>query len=110
MVKYEPMELNAVFGALADPTRRALTARLSRGGASVSELAAPFPVTLPAIVKHLGVLERAGVVESFKEGRVRRYELAPERLRAATGWIEEQTVFWQAQFGALRSHLAKGDS
>src|SRR5579864_8318132 len=70
MVKYSSESLDAVFGALSDPTRRAITEHLAeRGAASVSELAEPFPVTLPAIVKHLYVLERAGLVENWKEGR-----------------------------------------
>ncbi len=87
------MRLNAVFHALANPTRRGMTERLAQGSASVSELAEPFEVTLPAIVKHLAVLEHAGLVEHRKHGQVRRYRLVPEPLESVSDWVERHTSF-----------------
>jgi DNA-binding transcriptional ArsR family regulator len=108
MVKCSPDPLNAVFSALADPTRRGITERLWHGPASVSELAQPYAVTLPAVVKHLAVLERAGLVEHWKEGRVRRYRLVPDPLEPATAWIARYTRFWNAQLGSLQTFLRDG--
>jgi DNA-binding transcriptional ArsR family regulator len=90
VVKYSSASLDAVFGALSDPTRRAIAEHLVvRGTASVSELAEPFPVTLPAIVKHLNVLERAGLVENWKDGRTRYCRLRADPLDAASDWLDE---------------------
>jgi DNA-binding transcriptional ArsR family regulator len=105
MVKYMPSSLDAVFGALADPTRRAIAERLAEGPASVSELAEPFQVTLPAIVKHLAVLEHAGLVENRKEGRVRYCRLVPEQLDVAAVWIERYATFWRDRFDGLHRYL-----
>jgi DNA-binding transcriptional ArsR family regulator len=105
MVKYRSSSLDAVFGALADPTRRAIAERLAAGPASVSELAEPFEVTLPAIVKHLAVLEHAGLVENRKEGRVRYCSLVPEQLDVAAAWIERYGSFWRERFDGLRRYL-----
>ncbi len=80
-------ELNAVFSALADPTRRAIVIRLTEGEASVSELAEPFDVSLPAVTKHLAVLERAGLLEHHKEGRVRHCRLVAAPMAVAEDWL-----------------------
>ena len=97
--------LSATFGALADPTRRAILARLAQGDAQVGELAAPFEMSLPAVSKHLGVLEDAGLIVRAREGRVRRCHLRPETLRAAADWIEFYRRFWEGQFDALAEYL-----
>lgn len=105
-------DLDAVFRALADPTRRAVVQLLVKGEASVSDLAAPFDMGLPAFMKHLGVLEEAGLVTSAKSGRVRTCALKPETLSATERWFEEQRAFWQgryAQLDALISSL-KGET
>jgi DNA-binding transcriptional ArsR family regulator len=96
--------LDAVFAALADPTRRAMVERLSAGPASVSELAAPFPVSLSAIGQHLQLLEACGLVRSQKVGRVRTVELEAETLRAADAWFAQHLALWHRrldQLGAL---------
>jgi len=105
VVKYESANLDAVFGALADPTRRAITERLAEGPASVTQLAAPFDVTLPAIVKHLAVLEHAGLVEQRKEGRTRHCSLVPDRFDEAAEWIERYRGFWRERFAGLHQYL-----
>jgi DNA-binding transcriptional ArsR family regulator len=108
MVKYQrrPHNLDAVFSALADPTRRGIVSRLAEGEASVSELARPFDVTLPAVTKHLAVLERAGLLEHRKQGRVRRCRLVAEPLRAADDWLATYQVFWERQLGSLQDHIS----
>ena len=83
-------ELDDVFRALADPTRRTVIQRLATGSASTSELAEPFAMALPSFTQHLSVLERAGLVTSTKAGRVRTYELVPAALDVADGWLAEQ--------------------
>jgi DNA-binding transcriptional ArsR family regulator len=105
MVKYRQASLDAVFGALADPTRRAIAERLAEGPASVTQLAEPFEVTLPAIVKHLAVLEHAGLVEHRKEGRTRYCSLVPERFDPAAQWIERYRGFWRERFDGLHRYL-----
>jgi DNA-binding transcriptional ArsR family regulator len=97
--------LDAVFSALADPTRRAIVVRLAEGEASVSELAAPFDVSLPAITKHLAVLERAGLLEHHKQGRVRRCRLVAGPMRAADDWLGTYRVFWERRLDSLADHL-----
>ena len=89
--------LSEVFYALADPTRRAIVSTLGRGPASVTALAAPFPMALPSFMKHLAVLERSGVVRSNKLGRVRTCELVPRRLTQAERWIAQQRAVWEAR-------------
>ena len=106
MVKYSTADLDAVFSALADPTRRAIVQRLASGEASVSELAAPFDVSLPAVTKHLGVLERAGLLTHRRVGRVRRCKLLPARLRAADDWLAFYRGFWDARLDAFAEYLA----
>lgn len=89
------MELDQVFKALADPTRRQVIERLVSGPASTMELARPFDMALPSFTQHLGVLERAGLVTSTKSGRVRTYQLAPVALELADGWLAEQRRTWE---------------
>ena len=97
--------LDATFFALADPTRRAILARLSRGEASVTELAAPFELSQPAISKHLKVLERAGLVSVGQDGQRRPRRLEPEPLTAATKWIARYRAIWETSFGRLDALL-----
>jgi len=97
--------LDAVFSALADPTRRAIVVRLAEGEASVSELAEPFDVSLPAVTKHLAVLERAGLLEHHKQGRVRRCRLVASPMRAADDWLSTYRVFWERRIDSLADHL-----
>jgi len=102
--------LDAVFGALADPTRRAIVARLARGETTVGELARPLPMSLPAVGKHLGVLERAQLVERRREGRVRRVRLAPAApaaLRAADAWLAPYRRLWDDHLDRLAAHLGE---
>jgi len=106
MVKYN-RELDATFQALADPTRRAIVAALSRGQASVTELARPHRMSLPAVMKHLRVLQRAGLVRQRKRGRTRHCRLAPRPLQRAEAWIAQYRAFWEGQFDALDRYLAQ---
>jgi DNA-binding transcriptional ArsR family regulator len=105
MVKYHLSSLDTTFAALADPTRRAILARLTYGEASVTELAEPFKISLPAISKHLRVLERAGLLAREKEGRVHRCRLVAEPLKDAAQWIAHYQEFWEEQFEALAKYL-----
>jgi DNA-binding transcriptional ArsR family regulator len=94
--------LDAAFGALSDPTRRAMVDRLSRRGeCSVGELAEPFAMSLPAVSKHVSVLERAGLVERRRVGRTQRCRLVPGRLDDAIGWMEERRRIWEARLDRL---------
>jgi len=106
MVNYSA-GLNETFGALADPTRRAILASLAQGEASVSELAEPHRMSLPAVLKHLTVLERAGLVAQQKEGRVRRCRLIAEPLKEAGDWIAGYRSFWERQLESLDRYLAE---
>jgi DNA-binding transcriptional ArsR family regulator len=105
MVQRSPDALDAVFGALADPTRRALVGRLAEGEASVSELSEPFAMTMTAVAKHLRVLADAGIVEQRKEGRVRRCRLTAGALREAHSWLGEYGRFWEGQLDSLAAHV-----
>ena len=105
MVKREADRLDATFGALSDPTRRAIVERLSRGEVSVSELAEPFDMSLPAVSKHLTVLEDAGLIARRKDGRVRHCELKEEPMRAAMQWIAAYGRFWDDQLESLGRFL-----
>lgn len=98
--------LDLMFQALADPTRRAMLERLSRSPASVSELARPFDMSLPAVVQHLAVLEAAGVAVSEKLGRVRTCRIAPEGLSRAEQWIHERRTAWEQRLDRLGDYLA----
>lgn len=97
--------LSATFHALADPTRRAILARLSEGPASVSELAAPFRMSLPAVSKHLKVLERARLVARGREAQWRPCALQAAPLKTATDWMEQYRRFWVASFDRLDQYL-----
>jgi DNA-binding transcriptional ArsR family regulator len=99
--------LDLMFQALADPSRRGMVERLCRGPASVSELAAPFAMSLPAVVQHLQVLEASGLVRSEKVGRVRTCRIETGALRAAEGWIAERRILWERRYDRLAAHLAK---
>jgi DNA-binding transcriptional ArsR family regulator len=98
-------DLDATFMALADPTRRAIVARLARGDATVNELAAPFSMTLPGISKHLKVLERSGLISRSKQAQFRPCHLEPAALDAALGWIETNRRIWTERFDKLDAHL-----
>ena len=97
--------LDAAFTALADPTRRAIVARLARGDATVNELAAPFDMTLPGISKHLKVLERSGLISRTRRAQFRPCHLEGEALDAAMSWIEENRRVWKERFDQLDQHL-----
>jgi DNA-binding transcriptional ArsR family regulator len=97
--------LDAMFQALADPTRRAMVERLGRGPASVSELAQPFAMSLPAIVQHLQLLEASGLVASEKVGRVRTCRIQPAALSLAEQWINQRRSDWESRLDRLGDHL-----
>ncbi|MEO8291852.1 MAG: metalloregulator ArsR/SmtB family transcription factor [Actinomycetota bacterium] len=99
-------QLDAVFGALADPTRRAILARLTQGEASVSELAAPFDVSQPAISRHLKVLEHAGLISRTRRATARLSHLRAEPLRQATVWLAGYRDFWEQSYERLEELLA----
>ena len=99
------MQLDQTFAALADPTRRALLARLEAGELTLSDLAAPLPMSLMAVQKHVQVLEAAGLVETRKVGRSRHVRLRPEGLSPATAWIRESEQRWNAAFDRLARAL-----
>ena len=99
--------LSQTFQALADPTRRALLARLATGAATVGELAEPFDMSLPAVSRHLRVLTDAGLIERHTEAQWRRCELRGEGFRAATDWIEFYRRFWEQQFDKLDAFLKR---
>ncbi|HEX3316409.1 MAG TPA: metalloregulator ArsR/SmtB family transcription factor [Solirubrobacteraceae bacterium] len=105
MIQYAPDQVDAVFAALGNATRRAIVVRLADGHASVSELAEPFGISLPAVSQHLGVLERAGLVEHRKEGRVRRCRLRPAPLQIVDDWVRGYRVFWDTRIDSLADHL-----
>ena len=101
-------QLSTTFAALADPTRRAILARLSHGEATVNELAEPFPMTVQAVSKHLKVLERAGLIARGRTAQLRPSRLQGDPLGEAAGWLEEYRAFWEDGFDKLREHLARG--
>lgn len=101
------VNLDAVFGALADPTRRAILARLTDGDASVNELAAPFAMSQPAISRHLKVLERAGLVSRTRRATARLSHLEAEPLRDATEWLARYQAWWDESHGRLDALLAR---
>jgi DNA-binding transcriptional ArsR family regulator len=106
MVNYSGAPLDSTFAALSDATRRGILARLARQGeASVSELAAPYNMSLPAISKHLRVLEHAGLVARQKDGRVHRCRLRAEPMKDAAAWIEHYRQFWETQLESLARYL-----
>jgi len=97
----QPQNLDAVFAALADPTRRAILSRLAAGEASVNEIAAPFEMSQPAVSKHLRVLERAGLIERDVDKQRRPSRLKAEPMAAAVSWLEEFKQFWSSSFNQL---------
>ena len=99
-------QLDRVFAALANSTRRAMLARLARGEANVNELASPFQLSLPAISKHLKVLEQAGLVQRSRHAQFRPCALDPEPLGAVTGWLEQTRGVWEASFERMDDYLA----
>jgi DNA-binding transcriptional ArsR family regulator len=106
MVNYPTAVLDSTFAALSDATRRGILARLARQGEiSVSDLAAPYQMSLPAVSKHLRVLEHAGLVSRQKDGRVHRCRLRAEPMRDAAAWIEHYRQFWEAQLDSLARYL-----
>jgi DNA-binding transcriptional ArsR family regulator len=99
--------LSAKFAALADPTRRAILARLIEGEASVNELAEPFDMSLPAVSKHLKVLEKAGLISRGKEAQWRPARLEPMALKSVADWLEHYRRYWDASFDRLDAYLTK---
>jgi DNA-binding transcriptional ArsR family regulator len=98
-------QLSVIFAALADPTRRAILARLADSDATVTELAEPFTISMPAISRHLKVLERAGLISRSRSGQWRSSSLQAEPLREATTWMEHYRQYWDASFDRLDAHL-----
>ncbi len=98
-------DLDHTFAALADPTRRAILARLAGGEASVGELAEPFDISLPAISKHLKVLERAGLISRGRDAQFRPCRLEPRALKAASDWLETYRIFWEQSLDHLELYL-----
>jgi DNA-binding transcriptional ArsR family regulator len=102
----QPDRLSATFAALADPTRRAILARLAKGEAAVTELAKPFAMTLPAISKHLKVLERAGLVVRGREAQRRPRRIEPRALKGVDDWLQQYRRLWEESFDQLAHYLA----
>ena len=100
-------QLDATFAALADPTRRAILARLAEGEASVSEIAEPFQMSLPGVSKHLKVLERAGLIERGRHAQYRPCRIRPEGLRPASDWLDEYRRLWEDRFNQLDDYLRR---
>ena len=104
MINYQA-ELDRTFQALGDPTRRAIIERLTAGPATVSELAAPLPMSLPAVMLHLKVLEKSGLVVSEKQGRVRTCRIDPMKLSLAERWVSERRQMWEQRLDRLGAFL-----
>jgi DNA-binding transcriptional ArsR family regulator len=100
-------DLSLIFGALADPTRRRIVARLAEGEATVKEIAEPFPISQPAISRHLKVLERAGLIARRRVAQARPTKLRPEALDEADAWIESSRAAWEARAARLDEHLKR---
>ena len=107
MVKYSPPTLNQTFAALADPTRRRILAHLARGERRVTDLARPHAMSLPAISKHLRVLEKAGLLRRRRYGRVHQMQLDAKPLKRAAQWVEEYRKFWEGSLDRLAEYLEK---
>jgi DNA-binding transcriptional ArsR family regulator len=107
MVKYQSVDLDLLFYALSDSTRRAVLERLAEeGDLMVTVLAEPFDISLPAVSKHLRVLERAGLLTQDRDGRIRRCQLVAEPLQAAANWIDHYSHFWQFMFDSRAEYLS----
>ena len=104
MAKHDP-DLSLLFHALADPTRRATLSRLAKGAAPVSELAAPTGLRLPTVMRHLAVLEEAGLIATAKDGRVRSCAIVPEALTPMRTWLDEQRAIWEARLDRLDDYV-----
>lgn len=102
MTKHTP-ELSLLFHALADPTRRSILTRLAEGPARVTELSEPTGLRLPTVMRHLAVLEEAGLIASSKDGRVRTCAIVPEALEPARSWLDEQRAIWEARLDRLEA-------
>ncbi len=109
MVNYENGALDRTFAALSDPTRRAILARLATGEVSVGELAEPFEMSLPAVSKHVKVLEEAGLLQRTRDGRVHRLSLDPAPMQEASEWIDRYRAFWEGRLDALARYLKETD-
>ncbi len=109
MVNYSPVELNTTFGALSDPTRRAIIEQLSTGEATIGELASPFNISLPAVSRHIRILENAGLLIRRKVGRVHYCQLGSDPLQDAADWLENYRQFWEGQLDALADFLESED-
>lgn len=105
--KTENDPLSVTFAALADPTRRAMLERLAKGPATVSELAEPFAISLPAVSKHLKVLEQADLIERGREAQWRPAQLKAEPLREVSQWLEHYRIYWEENFDRLEEYLRK---
>jgi DNA-binding transcriptional ArsR family regulator len=104
-VPQQAADLNRLFQALADPTRRAVVERLGRGPVATSELARPFAMALPSFLQHLDVLEKAGLVTSKKQGRVRTFQLTPRPLQAAEDWMTTQRQLWERRLDQFDDYV-----
>ncbi len=104
MAKHEP-DLSALFHALSDPTRRAILSRLAERPAAVTELAEPTGLRLPTVMRHLSVLEEAGLIATTKEGRVRSCAMVPEALAPVRTWLDEQRAIWEARLDRLDDYV-----
>lgn len=109
MVKYTSGTIDSTLSALADPTRRAIVEKLATGEKSVLELAKPFDISLPAVSKHLKVLERAGLISRDIRGRVHSIKLVAEPMRGAVDWLERYRIFWDQQLNSLSEYLNKSN-
>src|SRR4051794_30998615 len=107
MVKYSAKHLDRTFGALADPTRRRILAHLTHGVRCVTDLAKPYDMSLPAISKHLRVLEKAGLLRRRRQGRVHEIKLVAQPLQEAAQWVEEYRKFWEGSLDRLAAYLEK---
>jgi DNA-binding transcriptional ArsR family regulator len=107
MVKYTSPQLNRTFSALADPTRRRILEQLAKGDRCVTDLAKPYSMSLPAVSKHLRVLEKAGLIRRRRSGRVHRLNLEAAPMKQAAQWIEEYRQFWEASLDRLDEYLKK---
>ncbi len=106
MAKHDP-DLSALFHALSDPTRRAILSRLAEGSAAVTELAEPTGLRLPTVMRHLSVLEEAGLIATTKEGRVRSCAMVPEALTPVRTWLDEQRAIWETRLDRLDDYVTK---
>ena len=109
MVNYIPDACDAIFAALSDPTRRGMVSRLARGPATVGELGRPYPISKPAVSKHVKVLERAGLLTRARHGREHRCELNAAALLTAEAWLDRQRRFWSDMLESLDRYLTEGE-